>query len=210
MPSEPPALRRLYTHAVEREREPSNKKENADRNLLISLLGGKARLPPTLQTSESETISYTVAHEVQTNARNYRAAFASRTPLGALAAGMAVPAPAQKIRGDPSYAVRAQPSSMPWSIPDALESPSQWSSLVIHDPTRQSCSFISQPRGVQPKVSRALLRATVLEGIPAYHRRLSPRRPMPGAGSPRLVPIGSHPTTGAGLVTVAPPLSALR
>ena len=34
-----------------------------DRNLLISPLGG--RLPPTLHISEPETVTYTVAHEVQ-------------------------------------------------------------------------------------------------------------------------------------------------
>ena len=50
-----------------------------DRNLLISLLGGKRRLPPTLHISEPETVTYTVAHEVQVTARNYKAAFASST-----------------------------------------------------------------------------------------------------------------------------------
>ena len=48
-----------------------------DRNLLISPLGG--RLPPTLHISEPETVTYTVAHEVQVTARNYKAAFASST-----------------------------------------------------------------------------------------------------------------------------------
>ena len=58
--------------------------------------------------------------------------------------------------------------------PGARNSRSQWSSMAIKDPKRQSCSFITSPRYVQPKVSRALLRATVLEGLPAFRGRVSP------------------------------------
>ena len=75
--------------------------------------------------------------------------------------------------------------------PGARNSRSQWSSMAIKDPKRQSCSFATSPRYVQPKVSRALLRATVLEGLPAFHGRVSPRRPLPGMGSPRLRPLGT-------------------
>ena len=137
-----------------------------NRNLLIKLLGGKGHLPPMLQISEPETI---LAHEVHTTGN--RAAFTCRTPrLSTLAASTAGLLPA------PMRHVGAQPSLMPWS--------GRIESMVIHDPQRQSCSFISQPRYVQPPVRRALLRATVLEGLPAYHGHLSPRRSLPA--SPRL------------------------
>jgi hypothetical protein len=209
---------------------------DVDRNLFISLLGGKNRMPPTPRAPE--IISLTVAHEVPTTALNHGPAFA---PMSRLCpepqhahGGAAAPAPppgkptvagwteraatpsggtarramqGYALNGDELHILQlaaavhtaerlvgAAPSSMPWLIPvrpGARDNRSRWSSMAIKDPKRQSYSFITQPRYVQPKVSRALLRATVLEGLPAFHGRVSPRRPLPGLGSPRLRPIGT-------------------
>ena len=208
---------------------------DVDRNLFISLLGGKSRMPPTPRVPEM--ISFTVAHEVQTTPLSLAPAFAPMSRLcpepPRVHRGAAAPAPppgwTPPVAGWPErpatpsggtarramqgYAlngdelqrlqlaaavhtaerlVGAPPPAMPWLLPvrpGARDSRSRWSSMAIKDPKRQSCSFIMQPRYVQPKVSRMVLRATVLEGLPAFHGRLSPRRPMPGLGSPRLKPI---------------------
>ena len=208
---------------------------DVDRNLFISLLGGKSRMPPTPRAPE--IISLTVAQEVQTIPRlELQPAFAPMSrlcPEPTPRAHRGPPAPPHgwtppvagwpkppttpsggiarraiqgyALNGDELHRLQlaaavhtaerligAPPPAMPWLIPvrpGARDSRSRWSSMAIKDPKRQSYSFITQPRYVQPKVSRMVLRATVLEGLPAFHGRLSPRRPMPGVGSPRLKPI---------------------
>ena len=138
-----------------------------DRNTLISLLGGKHRLPPKVQHHEPDTISLTVAREVEISARKYKAAFASRTPRLAQLAASTTDATRSGKRDV------AQPRHQWMARIDAV---------VVHDPARKSCTFLSQPRIAQPPVRKAVLRSTVLEGLPRYrHRgtRLSPRHPLP-------------------------------
>ena len=152
-----------------------------DRNLLISLLGGKRRLPTTLHISEPETVTYTVAHEVQVTARNYKAAFASRTPrLAKLAASSGV----TSKRG-----LQVTPRRLGETRPDRM--PERIDSVVVHDPARPSATFLSRPRVVQPPVRKDVLRMAVLEGLENYQPRHSPRRPLPAMGTPRLRPIGT-------------------
>ena len=131
----------------------------------------------------------TVAHQLEHTARNYRAAFASRSPrLAKLAA----------YRTGNTHHGHFPGNDLELAKGDVMPLGGPLDSIVIKDPARQSSSFMSQPRIAEPIVSKAALRATVTAGLPAYQRVIAPggrtlRSPRyPPAKSPRrLPPIGS-------------------
>ena len=87
--------------------DPLQEPFGVDRNVLISLLGGKRRVPPTLHISEPEMVHANVAHELQFTARNYRATFASRQPrlaaLGDVAKGRGAVQSVRRIPHQPAH-----------------------------------------------------------------------------------------------------------